>query len=149
MAANTIISAQTSGSPGLAGNYTVSVSQTLGSETLSSGTSAVQQALKVTIQLDFHAANDTDAGDMANTVSTLLRDEYGVTSFANQSPNYGVTPLYADDAAQRPFLNDQAQVEFRWVVEAVLQANIVVNIPIEFSDLVAVTPVSVQATYPP
>lgn len=130
------------------GTYAVAPSQTVGSETMSAGQKAVQMNAKVTVQLDFHASDDT-SGDLANVVSALLRDEFGVDQFANQSPNYGVVPLYADDARQIPYLNDQSQVEFRWVVEAVLQANVVVGVPQQFSDAVVVTPVSIEATYPP
>jgi hypothetical protein len=91
----------------------------------------------------------SDAGDMAVTVSTLLRDEYGANQFANQSPHYDVTPLYADDARQLPFINDQQQYEWRWVVEALLQANVVVSVPMQFADVVGIEVISVEAEYAP
>lgn len=129
------------------GSYTVTPSQTVGPETMSAGAKSVQMNAKATVQLDFHTNDDT-SGDLANVVSTLMRDEFAVDQFANQSPNFGVVPLYADDARQAPFFNDQNQIEWRWVVEALLQANIVVSVPQQFSDAVVVTPVSVEATYP-
>jgi hypothetical protein len=141
--AGTTVTALGTGTGGL-GTYTVSPGQNISSETLSAGGKTVQQAIKMTVQVDFHSANDTDAGDMAGTVSTLLRDEFGVQQFANQSPNYGVVPLYADDPRQMVFFNDQQQAEFRFIVEVLLQANIIVSVPQTFSDAVALGLVEIQ-----
>jgi hypothetical protein len=146
--AGTTIVSQLTGTPGGAGTYQVSQSQTVVSSTISAGGQTLQQALRVTVQLDFHSANDTDAGDMASIVSTCLRDGFGVQQFANQSPNYGVVPLYADDARQAPFLDEASQVEFRWVVECVLQANVLVVLPQTYADAVDLGLVSVDAAYP-
>jgi hypothetical protein len=145
----TTVVSQLTGPTGGAGTYQVSQAQTVASGTISAGGQTLQQAMKCAVQLDFHSANDTDAGDMANVVSTTLRDAFGVQQFANQSPNYGVVPLYADDAAQRPFFNDQQQAEWRWVVEAMLQANIVVSVPQQFADVAALDLISVDEAYAP
>jgi hypothetical protein len=136
VAPNTTIVAQLTGAPGSTGTYTIAPTQTVASETLSAGTSTIQQGLKATIQLDFHSA-DLSAGDLANTVSTLFRDGFAVNQFANQSPFYGVVPLYADDARQVPFTDEAQQVEWRWVLEALLQANVIVTVPQQFADSVA------------
>jgi hypothetical protein len=150
VAAGTTVTAIVTGT-GQVGTYTVSgAPQTVGSESLSAGTEQLTQEMRWTFQLDFHADPTNDiSGDMATTISTLLRDDFGVQQFANQSPNYGVVPLYADDARQTPFFNDQQQVEIRWVVEAVLQSNAVVSVPQQFADSVAVQLISVDAAYPP
>jgi hypothetical protein len=147
VAANTIVTALGTGTGGI-GTYTVNNSQAVSSETLSAGTQSIEQPAKFTVQLDFHSADISDAGDMAQTVSTLFRDTFGTDQFAAQDPNYGVVPLYADDPKQTPFLNDQQQYEWRWVVEALLQANQVLSIPQQFADSVEITPVSVVAAYP-
>jgi len=147
IAANTTVLEILTGS-GQVGTYALDRASTVGSETISAGSKQVVQHAEVTVQLDFHSADQT-AFDMAMTVSSLMRDEFGVSQFANQDPNYGVVPLYADDPAQRPFLNDQQQVEWRWVLEALLQANVVVSVPQEFADSVDLDVVSVDATYPP
>lgn len=133
---------------GQIGTYTVSPSQAVGSGTISTGTKQIMMPTKHTIQLDFHSADLSSAGDMAATVSALFRDEFAVQQFANQSPGYGVAPLYADDPRQMPWINDQQQVEWRWIVEALLQSNIVVQVPQQFADSVVLTPVSVDAKYP-
>ena len=143
----TVISAQTSGSPGGAGAYTVGPSQTVSLRVLSAGGKTVQQAIKATIQCDFHSA-DYSAGDNCNVVSTLLRDEFGISQFANQSPNYGIVPLLVEDARQIPFTDDSQMVEWRWAVEALLQCNIVISVPQEFADAVDLGLVSVEAVYP-
>ena len=148
VAAGTVVTALGTGTGGL-GTYTVNNSQTISSETLSAGSQTIEQPAKVAVQLDFHSANLTDAGDMAQTVSTLLRDAFGTEQFANQDPNYGVVPLYADDPKQMPFVNDSQQYEWRWVVEAMLQANQVVSVPQQFADSVEVDIISVDAEYAP
>lgn len=149
LAANTRVTALGTGAGGV-GTYAISPSQTIGSRTLSAGSTLIRQAMKVSVQLDFHADPKADiSGDMAAVVSTLLRDDFGVQQFANQSPHYDVAPLYATDPAQRPFFNDQQQVETRWVVEALLQCNVVVSVPQQFADSVDLDVISVDATYAP
>lgn len=124
---------------GQIGTYTLGgAPQTVAAETISAGAKTVTMNAKAIVQIDFHAADGT-SGDMANVVSALMRDAYAAEQFANQSPNYGVAPLYADDAKQLPFFNDQQQVEWRWVVEALLQANISVSVPQQFADAVVLT----------
>lgn len=134
--------------PGGAGSYVVSPSQSVSSRTMSSGAKSAEQGAEVTVQLDFHSAGGA-AGDMAQVVSTLLRDEFGTQQFADQSPNYGVVPLHADGPRQSPFINDQQQFEWRWTLDACLQVNDVVSVPQQYADAVDVGLVSVDATYPP
>ncbi len=141
-----IIGGPGSGGPGV---YAITPAQTLASSTLSAGGLDIEQGQKVTIQLDFHSADPAIAGDMAATVSTLMRDGYGVRQFASQTPDYGVVPLLADDPKQMPFLNEAQQYEWRWVVEALLQSNVVVSVPQEFADSAEVDLVDVDAEYPP
>lgn len=148
-APNTTVTSQLSGTPGGAGTYKVAPTQDLApSGILSTGQTTITQSAEVIIDLDFHSADGT-AGDLAMTVSTLLRDEFGVSQFLGQSPNYGVTPLYADDPRQIPFVNDQQQVEWRWRLETHLQADQAVAVPQQYADAVDVTLVSVDAAYPP
>jgi hypothetical protein len=130
--------------PGGVGSYVVNKPQTLSSQVLSAGQMTVEQGVKATVQLDFHSADNT-ASDMAQTVSTLLRDPYGVEQFANQDPNYGVVPLYADDPRFIPFTNENQQVEWRWVLEACFQLNQVTKVPQQFADEVKVGTVSAGA----
>jgi hypothetical protein len=106
------------------------------------GTQTILQPTKVTVQLDVHGPN---SADNAQTISTLFRDAYAARFFATS----GVSPFYADDPKQMPFTNEQQQVENRWVVDAVMQANQVIDgIPQEFADQLDVSVIDVQATYP-
>lgn len=134
--------------PGGLGTYVVSIAQTVSSQVLSTGEKTIEQGAKVTVQLDFHSS-DLTAADMAVIVATAFRDEYAVERFAAQDPNYGVAPLYADDPRYVPFLNENQQSEWRWVLEAVLQINPVAVVPQQFADAVTVSLVDVDAAYPP
>lgn len=147
--ANTTVISQTSGTAGGAGTYVVSPSQTVASQIMSCGSQALTQGAEVTVQLDFHSA-DLTAGDLAQAVSTAFRDQFAVDFFGALSPPLsGAVPLYADDPRQMPFLNAEQQYEWRWVLEAHMQVNQVLSVPLEFADVVQVTPKSVQATYHP
>lgn len=141
-----IIAGPADGGPG---DYTVSVEQTIASRVLSAGAEDIEQGQKVVIQIDFHSASAALEGDMAATVSTLLRDAYAIRQFRSQTPDYGVVPLLADDPRQMPFLNEAQQYEWRWIVEAWLQSNVVVSVPQEFADSAQVETVDVEAEFPP
>ncbi len=96
------------------------------------GQSFMQQT-DITFQLDVHSANTLDSADMAQTISTMLRDSYATTYFASQNPS--IAPLYADDPRQVPFINAENQYETRWIVEARIQANQTVSgVPADFAE---------------
>lgn len=145
---NTVVTTILSGS-GQVGTYTVDPPVTVGAETLSAGAKSIEQQVKFTVQLDFHSALPGNAGDMAVTVSTLMRDGFAVDQFANQSPNFGVVPLLADDARQMPFQNAETQLEWRWVVDCWLQVPVVISVPQQFADSVDLDVISVDAEYAP
>jgi hypothetical protein len=127
--------------PGGAGSYQVSVAQTLSSRTLSAGGATLEQGAEFTVQLDFHSA-DNRASSLAQIVSTVLRDPVGVRMFAEQSPNYGVVPLYADDPRYLPFNNEAQQYEWRWSLDAHFQINQQVRSPQQYADAVDVEVIS-------
>jgi hypothetical protein len=145
VAANTNIVSQTSGPSGGAGNYTVSVPQTLASGTLSCGEQTVTMNAEVVLQLDFHSlAPDYSSGDNAQIVSTLLRDEFGVDFIAGVNP--AIAPFYADDPKMMPFINDQSQIEWRWVLEARFQVVQTVSISQQYFDSADLNVVEVPAS---
>lgn len=149
VASGTVITAQTGGTPGGAGTYTVAPSQTVAPAVFSAGSEMLLQDAEAVFQLDFHSA-DTTSGDIAQIVSTTLRDGFGVDFFAAlPSPQNFVTPLYADDPAQRPFTNDQSQYEYRWVVDCHLEVAQTVSVPQEYADTIIPALVDVDATFPP
>lgn len=132
------------------GTYQVSPPQNVASEVMSAGAKTFQQNAEVTVQLDFHSAATSDAGDMAQTVSTLFRDIYAVDFFGDlPSPQNNVVPFYADDPRQMPFINENQQYEWRWILEAVMQVNQTVSISEPYADAAVVDLISVDAAYPP
>ncbi len=146
--ANTVIVSQISGTPGGAGTYQVAPSQSAVSEVMGAGAQNYTQSTEIVFQLDVHSANVLDSADMAQTISTLFRDDFAVQQFAGQAPNYGVVPLYADDPVQRPFWNDQSQMETRWVIEALVQVNQIVSAPQQAADAIDLGVVSVEEAFP-
>lgn len=145
VAAGTTIASFGSGSGGV-GTYNLSGSaQTVESEVMATGALSALQETEILYQLDVHGPNSSDNAEI---ITTLFRDEYAVEQFASLIS--GVTPLHADDPKQIPFVNDQQQYEYRWVVEARIQANqAVISIPQQFASAFDVTLVEVDAAYPP
>lgn len=141
--AGTVVLNQLTGTPGGAGTYTITPSQTVSSGVMGAGFNSLVQSAKVTVQIDFHSS-DTTAGDFAQTVSTALRDPYGVNFFAQLGGALaGVVPLYADDPKQIPFVNDQDQYEWRWVLEACFEVDQLIEVPLQFADSLDLTLISV------
>jgi hypothetical protein len=156
VAAGTMVLSQTSGTPGGAGVYAVSPAQVVASETLSAGQKEMEQQAECVIQLDFHSApsatapTGNQAADYAQTVSTAFRDSFATEFFAAlPGAQAGVSPLYADDPRYMMFVNESMAYEWRWILEAHLQIGQVVSVPQTFADVVTVTPVSVDANFPP
>lgn len=138
---------QVSGPPGGLGVYTLSSGFTLASQLLESGNIAATMASKMIVQLDFHSA-DYSSAEMAQTVSTLFRDEYGTRFFAGLAPPLDrITPFHADDPRRAPFINAEQQYEWRWVLDAALQVNQTVLVPQQYADEVKVGRVPVDAFY--
>ena len=127
VASPTTIVSQTSGAPGGAGVYVVSQGQTIASSVLAAGNVILTQPVKITFQVDVHGPN---SADNAQAISTLFRSEIA-TSFFN-APASGIDALYADDPRQMPFDNGEQQVEFRWIINAVMQANQAIPWPQDF-----------------
>jgi hypothetical protein len=99
---------------------------------------------RMDVQLDIHGPN---SADNAMIVSATFRDSFAVEQFA--LAGFDVAPLYVSDARQIPFLNDSQQIEQRWSLDAVMQINPIVGVPQQYAGALAVTPVSVDASYPP
>jgi hypothetical protein len=141
---STTVVQQISGSIGGTGTYSVSQPQTVPSQLLAAGTMNIMQPTEIVYQLDVHGPNSPDN---AQTITTLFRDEYATDFF--EAAGIGVDPLYADDPHQVPYLNENSQVETRWVVEAHLQANQIVQVPAQAAATLSVVLVDVDAAYPP
>lgn len=134
VAAGTQITVQLTGTPGGAGTYTVSKSQTVASGPLAAGLLSMTAPTQLTVQCDIHGPA---SADNAQIVSTVLRSGYGVDLFT--ATGYDVTPLYAGDPRQTPFLNSESQIERQWSIDAVLQVNPTVYVPQQYASAVSVT----------
>ena len=98
------------------------------------GIYAAKQSTMVTVQLDVHGPA---SADNVQRITTLFRDAYACEFFDVLEP--ALRPLHADNARQAPFLNGEAQIEYRWTVDAVMQANPVVTTPQQFADQIGIT----------
>jgi hypothetical protein len=139
----TTILTQLTGPTGGAGTYTLSQSQTVASEVMASGVKDITQPTRLTFQVDVHGPN---SADNAQTISTLFRDSYAAIYF-KENGFAGISPLYADDPRQAPFLDGEQAYEDRWIIEAVLQADQTVTVPQQFASSTKLTFVNVLAAY--
>jgi hypothetical protein len=145
--AGTTILQQLTGSPlGGVGTYKLSASQSVGSEKMAAGNEMLLQPTQVDVQLDVHSADLATASDMAQTISTLFRDDYACAFFAASYP--GIVPLYADDPKQIGWQNDQQQWESRYVITASLQCDQSVVVSRQFADTLTPQSIPVDATFP-
>jgi hypothetical protein len=108
------------------------------------GTRADLQPTMVTVQLDVHGPNSADNSEV---ISTLFRSEVATSAFA--ASGYDIAPLYASDPRQLAFGNGEQQVEDRYVVDAVMQANMIVTTPQQFAGALKIGQTNVTATYHP
>lgn len=137
--ANTLIIGQLSGAAGGPGTYSISPGQNVGSRTMSAGAKQMFMSSELTMQLDFHSP-DYLAGDLAQTVLIAFRDEFSTSFFeALAPPLNSVSPLYADDPRQAPFVNAENQYEWRWVLDLHAQVDETVSVTAEYADAAVVT----------
>lgn len=124
----TQIVGQLTGTLGGVGTYQVTGTQTVSNETMASGAISITQNTKIRMQIDVHGPASSDN---AQTISTVFRDDVACQFFTVSGID--MQPLHADDPKQIPFQNAEMQWEYRWVIDAELQANQVVSgIPQQF-----------------
>jgi hypothetical protein len=143
VADNTVIVSQLSGPTGGIGTYEISVSQTVNSSPMAAGTETLLQPTGLAIQLDVHGPN---SWNNANIITTIFRDEKGVLLFLEQG--LVVVPLYCDDPRQTPFINEQDQIEDRFVITARFEADQKVTVSQQFTQEPVVTPKGVLTLFP-
>jgi len=144
LAANTVVTALGTGTGG-DGTYTVTPAQTLASQTIAAGVQTLMQPVKVTIQLDVHGPNSADNSQI---ITTTWRDDYAIEKLALLNSGFDLAPLFHSEPKQIPFLNGEQQIEERWVIDLVLQANPIVTVPQQFASSLDVVLVDVEAKYP-
>lgn len=96
------------------------------------GEKDVGRATSFGFQLDFFGPA---SADNAQIFSNLFRDDHGCAFLAPR----GVVPLYCDDGRQMPLVTGEKQYVARWMLNGVLQANLVVTAPQQFADSLVTT----------
>lgn len=135
VAEGTTIAALGSGQGG-AGTYTLSAPQAGVGAPLASGVRRAIQKTQITVQADVHSADVASSADIAQTVTTLFRDDFAVSYF--QARHAGLSPLFAEGPRQIPFQNAEQQYEVRWVVDLALQADMAIDVPQQFAAAVTI-----------
>lgn len=144
MTSGTLITAQTGGTAGGAGTYTVTPPQTIAARAMAAGLRNSLSPMKLTVQVDIHGPNSTDNTQI---VATLFRDEYATLFFDALDPP--LAPLYVDDGRQIPFVSGENQYEDRWVLMMKLQLNPVVSTSQQFADTLTVGIEEIDTYFPP
>jgi hypothetical protein len=106
-------------------------------------TRADKTSTRATIQIDIHGPAGADnAALLAIGLRAVGNDLF-------QNTGFDVGFLWLGDAHQEPFVNAEAQIETRWVMDLAVQCNQTVTSPQEFATSVSVGVVNVDATFPP
>jgi hypothetical protein len=143
VAVNTVVVAPPGTGTGGIGTYTISPSQSIGApQTMAAGTIQVEEDVEVVMQVDVHGPN---SAENASILNALFRDGYA----ADQLEPLGVSPFYADDPRQVPFITAAKEYETRWTVDLHMQVNLIVSIPMQFADGIVLTVANVDVTQPP
>lgn len=87
----------------------------------------ISRSTALHFQIDAYGAN---ASDNVQVITTLLRDAFG---FDFLTP-YGVAPLYCDDGHQMPLVSGEKTWIARWMMRGILQANLAITMPQQFTD---------------
>ena len=89
------------------------------------------QQTQITVQVDVHGPN---SADNVTVVQSLFRAEPAATFF--EATNGGIDPLYTSDPRQLQFIDGEQQVEDRWSIDLVMQANIAITNAQDFAGTV-------------
>lgn len=90
------------------------------------GTENMMTPTQFTIQVDCYGPN---SGDWAAMIQTAFRSEYATSNFP-----VNIQPLYCDDPVQIPLITGEQQFLQRWKLQAVMQYNPTVAVPMQFWD---------------
>lgn len=104
-------------------------------------TKGVSAATEYQIQLDMYG---DAAGEWAQIVQTLLRDEYATEAFPA-----GIQPLHADDPIQLPLINAEHQFEQRWKLQVFIQYDPIVTVASQSATMLEVGLKEIDKTFHP
>lgn len=138
VAAGTKITQRLTGT-GRNGTYKVSPVQTVASRTMAAGTETLVQTADVVMQIDAHGPG---AMNNANLIATIFRDDRAGILLEGT----GLSPLYADDPKQMPFITEGQQYENRYTLDIHMQADLSLTLSQEFASEAEVTLVEAANT---
>lgn len=111
---------------------------------VTTSTQQILQPVRLTIQID---ARGEGAADVIQTISTLFRDEYGVSVF--RATGVPLVPLYTSSPRQLPLTTAENQYQDRWGLDADMQLNSILTITQETADELSVGLIEMDEKYPP
>lgn len=112
--------------------------------TYTATTETVKRPTQFSVQADFYGAR---AGDRAQTVATLFRDEIACAALA--ASGFDIQPLYTSDPQQLPIVTGEEQYLERWTALFELQMNPILTLAIETANALTVGVLNVDREYPP
>ena len=104
-------------------------------------TKGISAATEYQIQLDLYG---DAAGEWAQIVQTLLRDEYATEAFPP-----GIQPLHADDPIQLPLINAEHQFEQRWKLQVFIQYDPIVTVASSSATMLQIGLKEIDKTFHP
>ena len=107
------------------------------------GSSGLKTSVRGRFQLDFYGAG---AADAIQIVHSLFRTSYTCEQMATSGLE--VQPLYAEDPKNTTMINAEQQFQERWTLDAFIQFNPVVTVPLDFASSLEATVVEIDTTFP-
>lgn len=106
-------------------------------------TKSITSPIQFTAQFDFYGEN---SGARASSIAALMFDSSGTDFF--EASGYDMQTLYASDPKQIPIITGEEQFLARWTMDAVLQINQFITLPVETANTLTVGIVNVNAAFP-
>jgi len=108
------------------------------------GTVESKTSARGRFQLDFYGEG---AADAVHIVQALFRTRYTCDQLAGSGLE--VQPLYAEDPKNTTMVNAEQQYQERWTLDAFIQFNPVVTVPLDFASALEATVVEIDTKFPP
>lgn len=102
------------------------------------------QYTKLTVQLDIFGPN---SADNVQIITTAMRSDIATDFFSAAA--LPITPLYVSDPRQAPFLDESAQFQMRWSLDAVMEVQPSISSTQQFADTLSVGVKEVDAFFRP
>jgi hypothetical protein len=112
-------------------------------DTYVTGFKNILRGTQFNLQIDCYGSK---CQEQATTISMLLRDDYGCRALA--ASGFDIQPLYATDPIQLPLITGEEQYLARWMFQAALQYNPVIQVAQQAATEITVGLIDVEVEYP-